>query len=102
MVDNETNGIADRSRCRLCGRHTRRGTTAHHLIPRTCHRNKWFKKNYAREVMLRTIAVCHDCHRAVHRFVPSEKELGKRYNTVELLLAHPEIGKFVAWVKHRK
>ena len=32
-------------------------------------------------------------------FVPDEKDLGRYYNTKKLLLAHPEIAKFVKWVK---
>jgi len=88
--------------CDLCGRVTRRGTTEHHLIPRTCHSNKWFKKNFPRERMIETIDVCRDCHRAIHRLEPNEKRLGRHYNTVEDLLAHPEIGKFVRWVRKRK
>ncbi len=39
--------MADRIRsCELCQRTPRKGTTEHHLIPRTCHRNKWFKKRH--------------------------------------------------------
>ena len=88
--------------CRLCGRVTKRGTTEHHLIPRTCHSNKWFKKNHTREQMQQTISVCRECHNAIHRFVPKEKTLGREFNTVELLLAHPEIASFVSWVRKQK
>ena len=52
--------------------------------------------------MAETIPLCHDCHAAIHDRVPREKELGRRYNTVELLLAHEEIGKFVQWVSGQK
>jgi hypothetical protein len=34
--------------------------------------------------------------------VPSEKELGRSWNTVEKLLDHPEIGKFADWAKRQK
>lgn len=88
--------------CALCGRVTKRGTNDHHLIPRTCHSNKWFKKRFARERMRETIAVCRDCHSAVHRLIPDEKELGRHFNTVALLLEHVEFGKFVMWVKKQK
>lgn len=88
--------------CELCGRVTRKGTTEHHLIPRLCHRNKWFKKRYSRADMQRTISVCRDCHTAIHRFVPREKELGRYHNTIESLLEHEEIRRFVDWVKDRK
>jgi len=87
--------------CKLCQRILKKGTTKHHLIPRRCHRNRWFQKNFTREQMRVTIDVCRDCHNAIHRFVPREKDLGREYNTVETLLAHEEIGKFVAWVGKR-
>ena len=87
--------------CTLCLRTLKKGTTKHHLIPRRCHRNRWFQKNFTREQMRVTIDVCRDCHNAIHRFVPREKELGRHHNTIETLLEHPEIGKFVAWVSKR-
>ncbi len=87
--------------CELCGRVTKRGTTEHHLIPRCCHHNKWFKKRYSREEMSRTIHVCRDCHSSIHRLVPCEKELGRSVNTIELLRQHELIGRFIEWVQHR-
>ena len=89
-------------RCCLCKRVTRWGTTEHHLIPRSCHSNKWFKKRYTRERLQATINVCRDCHRAIHELIPDEKQLGRWYHTVEALLRHPEISKFLAWVKRQK
>jgi hypothetical protein len=89
-------------KCRLCGRRTKRGTTEHHLIPRTCHSNKWFKKQFSREQMQETIPVCRDCHNAIHRFVPKEKTLGRDFNTVEKLMQHDQVATFVTWVKKQK
>ena len=89
-------------RCQLCGRVTKRGTTEHHLIPRKCHSNKWFKREFTREQMRKTISVCKDCHSAIHRFVPNEKTLGRYYNTIETLLEHEQIGNFVQWVRKQK
>jgi hypothetical protein len=86
----------------LCGRVTRRGTTEHHLIPRTCHSNKWFKKRFSRQQMQETISVCRDCHGSIHDLIPSEKELGRYYCTVEALLAHEKLGKFVAWIRKQR
>ena len=88
--------------CRLCERSMREPTTLHHLIPRMCHRNQWFQKRFTREQMLQTVPLCKDCHRAIHRLVPREKELGRYYHSVELLLAHTEIAKFVDWVKKQR
>lgn len=84
--------------CEMCKRLAK--LSFHHLIPRTLHSNKWFKKNYTREQMAQGIDVCRDCHRAVHQFI-DEKELGREYFTKEKLLAHPEVAKFVAWVSRK-
>ncbi len=42
----------------------------------------------------------HICHRAIHRHC-SESELARRYNTIDLLKEHPDIAKFVSWVKKK-
>jgi hypothetical protein len=47
------------------------------------------------------INVCRECHRAIHEFIPSEKDLGRNYNTKELLLAHPKIANHVRWISKR-
>jgi hypothetical protein len=69
----------------------------HHFIPRTLHRNKWFKKRFTREQMRQGICLCKTCHRAIHDLVPSEKELGRHFNTLDKLLAHVGIGRYVEW-----
>jgi len=48
--------------CELCQREE--AQDFHHLIPRTLHTNKWFKKRYAREELQQGIAVCKSCHAA--------------------------------------
>ena len=88
--------------CELCGRVTKRGTTAHHLIPKTCHRNKWFKRNFSREQMNTTIDLCRDCHSAIHDLVPNEKELGRHFHSIEALRKHPPIAKFLTWVRKQR
>ena len=52
--------------------------------------------------MQETIAVCRDCHSSIHDLIPSEKELGRWYHTVDALLAHEKLGKFVAWVRKQR
>jgi hypothetical protein len=89
-------------RCELCGRVPKQGTTEHHLIPRTLHSNKWFKKRFDREQMRRKIDVCRDCHRAIHRFIPDGKDLGRHFNTLEKLRAHERLAKYLAWVRKQK
>ena len=47
------------------------------------------------------IAVLHAiCHGKIHSLF-SESELAKQYHTIELLLGHEEIQRFVSWVKKR-
>ena len=86
------------SRCALCERS--RPLTFHHLIPRSLHRKNRYRKRFRREELQRGVEVCRDCHDAIHRFVP-ETVLGARYRTLEALRGHPEIARFVDWVRDR-
>ena len=52
--------------------------------------------------MRQTVSLCRDCHHAVHRLVPSEKTLGREHNSLEKLLEHPGIFRFVEWVRKQK
>ena len=85
--------------CELCQCDDARNL--HHLIPRTVHSNKWFKKRFTREEMAAGIDVCRQCHRAIHDLISNEKELGRNCHSLEKLLAHPEIAKYVAWKQSR-
>lgn len=85
--------------CTFCGVYD--NITEHHLIPRTLHRKKWFAKNFSWDQMKETIPVCADCHQNIHTLIPSEKELGRSFNTVEKLLEHPSIKKFLEWKNGR-
>lgn len=58
---------------------------AHHLVPKS-------KGGRQTEYMHRI------CHRQIHALF-TETELAKQLNSVEALLAHPGIQRFVAWVK---
>ncbi len=73
----------------------------HHFIPRTLHSNKWFKKRYTREQMQAGLRICKSCHDAIHDLIPSEKDLGRYYETKEKLLAHPQVAGYVAWKRGR-
>ena len=72
----------------------------HHLVPRTVHTNKWFKKNYTREQMNTGIDVCKLCHKHIHITIDN-KLLGKNFNTKELLIADERILKFINWRKRK-
>ena len=72
--------------CPLCGRAIPAAQRdAHHLVP---------KSKGGRE----TLFLHRICHRQVHA-VLSETELARTYHTAEALLSHPEVARFVAWVK---
>lgn len=44
--------------------------------------------------------VCSACHRQIHKTF-TEKELEQEYNTIESLLAQPEINRFVKWIENK-
>ncbi len=86
---------ADRP-CALCQRPL--PTNFHHLVPRTLHSNKWFQKRYTRAEMAQGVQLCQPCHSAVHKFI-DEKTLGREYASLDALQAHPELSRFVGWVR---
>ncbi|MEM9776427.1 MAG: hypothetical protein AAF902_17755 [Chloroflexota bacterium] len=90
----------DEDTCALCG--NQRNITFHHLIPRKCHTNKWFKKNFDKvDMKTRGIYVCRPCHSFIHRQF-TEKELGRSYNTLEKLMADEKIRTYVAWARKQR
>jgi hypothetical protein len=92
-------GGAEGRSCELCGRPAER-LTRHHLIPRTRHKNKKNKKTFDRHEIHLTVALCGPCHRHVHVTIPN-KDLEREYNTVEALRDHPDVRKFVDWIKDK-
>jgi len=60
---------------------------AHHLVPKS-------KGGRDTEYMHRI------CHRQIHALF-TETELAKQFNSVDALLAHPGIQRFVEWVKSK-
>ena len=82
--------------CELC--HRPPPLTFHHLIPRRCHSNKWFRKAFTREEMQQGIYVCRQCHSFIHRQF-GHKELGRLYNTREKLLQSPIMQKYLSWAR---
>jgi hypothetical protein len=90
----------DMMNCELC--RCEEAHNFHHFIPRTLHSNKWFKRRFSREQMREGLDLCKSCHRAIHDLIPSEKELGRDYNTREKLLAHPQIAEYIKWKRQRR
>lgn len=83
--------------CELCEREVPK-VTRHHLIPRSQHRNKWFKKNFSAEQMQQTVKLCQACHREIHKRI-DEKHLGRSFNSLEQLHAHPGLANFLIWLR---
>ena len=74
--------------CPLCGRQIPSSQRdAHHLVP---------KSRGGRE----TAWLHRICHRQLHALF-SEGELASRYNHVDALLAHPDVLRFVQWVRSK-
>ncbi len=86
-----------KSKCELCGS-TDDYLNFHHLIPRTLHSTKKFLKLFDKKYMqTHGIWICKAfCHRQIHRFI-TEKNMGLSYNTLELLLSHTEVNKYIEW-----
>ena len=74
--------------CPLCGRPIPDSQKdAHHLVPKS-------NGGQATESLHRI------CHRQIHALL-NETELARQYNTVDSLLAHPEVNRFVRWVQNK-
>lgn len=87
-------------RCELCGREVH-SLTRHHLIPRTRHANKRNNREFGRaEVKKRISWFCRPCHNHVHALF-TEKMLKREFNTLESLAAHPDVARFVDWIRHK-
>lgn len=83
--------------CALC--EAKQRLTFHHLIPKTLHRNKWFRKHFRLQDMREQgITLCRPCHSFIHRQF-SEKQLGREYNSLAALLADERVQKHVRWAK---
>ena len=88
------------SRCEMCGR-AESHLTRHHLIPRKTHRRPRIRRRFDREELHRRIAMlCRACHKTVHATL-SERELAESYHTIQALREHPELAKFIAWVRRQ-
>lgn len=79
----------DHGPCPLCGRTIPVGPAAdrHHWVPRAKGGRDW---SWLHRV----------CHRKIHSLF-TEAELARLYPTAAALLGHPEIRRFVAWVRKR-
>jgi len=82
-------GSGDLGPCPLCGRAMIPGPSVdrHHWVPKSA--------GGRATDLLHTV-----CHRMIHR-VFSERELATAYADPETVRGHPEIARFVAWVRRQ-
>ena len=74
--------------CPICKRETpSQHQEKHHLIPRS----KKGKK---------TVLVCRSCGDMIHKLF-TLKELAKKYNTVEAILTHEDVQKWIIWISKK-
>ncbi|MDX1631291.1 MAG: HNH endonuclease [Thermoanaerobaculia bacterium] len=78
--------MPEESGCDLCGRRTPR-TTVHHLTPR----QKGGQEGA-------TADLCPACHRQIHALFTNQ-ELAEDLNTLEHLRSHPQISRFLRWIR---
>lgn len=64
------------------------------------HRTRRTRRLYDAERRNETVDLCRPCHGHIHATL-SEKDLADSYNTIEALKSHPEIHKFIDWVRTR-
>lgn len=78
-------------KCPICGKDLIPGPSVdeHHLIPKSRKKND------------DTITLHKICHQKIHSIL-SENELAKHFYTIELLLTHEEIQKFIKWVRKKE
>ncbi|KAF0689510.1 Aste57867_19067 [Aphanomyces stellatus] len=84
--------------CEMCERPVR--LTEHHLIPRQMHA-KYLQRGYTRDFLNRCITICRACHSAIHS-AEDNRTLAAEFNTLEKLLAHARIAKYVAYARKQK
>ena len=76
--------------CPICMRITpRRYWHKHHLVPRC-------KKGLNKGI----IRCCINCGNIIHKLF-TNKELAKKYNSIETILANPDIQKWAKWIKNK-
>ena len=93
---------AEASRCRLC-RRAGVEVTQHHLLPRSRSRKRKRRRQSLPDSAPppdHTVPLCEPCHRMIHATLTT-KQLEREYHTIEQLREHPELARFIDWVRRR-
>eukprot|EP00004_Rigifila_ramosa_P021805 TRINITY_DN5864_c0_g1_i1.p1 TRINITY_DN5864_c0_g1~~TRINITY_DN5864_c0_g1_i1.p1 ORF type:complete len:181 (+),score=39.33 TRINITY_DN5864_c0_g1_i1:398-940(+) len=85
--------------CKLCGATQR--ITIHHLVPKLVLKRMRNAKKDRINVAAFLVEVCRPCHNELHRLW-GHGELAANYQTVEMILAAPEIQGFLTWKRKRE
>jgi len=106
VVDDGAEDTVQEGKCEMCGQE--RLLTFHHLIPKDVHPT-YLKKRLPPGIngeptrgFLNTYGtmICKHCHSFVHRLAPNDV-LAREYNTLEKILEHPSVQRWVAWAGHQ-
>lgn len=74
--------------CPLCDREIPPAQQdAHHLIPKS-------------QGGVDTVILHRLCHRQIHALL-TETQLARHYSTIDALKRHPELAKFIAWIRSK-
>ena len=76
--------------CELCQRDCPK-LTEHHLVPRQQTKRK-------KQDPGPTTDICAPCHKQIHTLF-TNKELARKLNTVDRLRSHPNMTKFLTWIR---
>jgi hypothetical protein len=95
LEENIADDDSRRDACPMCDRIM--PLTRHHLIPRMMH-EKYLKLGNTQEFLNTCLDICRQCHSAVHRAEP-EAVLASDYHTLELLLTHPRVQKWITYAR---
>ncbi|ETW03872.1 hypothetical protein H310_05217 [Aphanomyces invadans] len=98
LADNVLNDVGGDERCAMCERPVH--LTEHHLIPRQIHA-RYLKRGYTRDFLNRCIRICRSCHSKIHSTIDN-RTLAEDFNTLEKLLAHDSISKYVVYARKQK
>ena len=85
--------------CEICGR-AEVDLTRHHLIPLTRHANKRARRVTTAEERQQVALICRPCHHQIHALF-TEKQLERDFPTLALLAAHPDVARFVEWIRKK-
>lgn len=97
-ADGDDDDLTARGLCLMCERPM--NLTAHHVIPRVTHA-KYLRKGFTRAQLNTTIMICRQCHSKIHS-TEDEKTLARDFNTLDKIVAHPEIARWIAYARKQK